>query len=124
MNFKHYINSGFVSCTLVAKAYDHIRHRDVRIYLVPGYPEDLGVTDGVDSWVCPLSCNPFSVNVARVVADIVAGKPYQVVDGTRGLGTNREKKRRVILFSPPQDEPTVEPPPATAVRRTRVDLQT
>lgn len=53
--FNNYFTSGFSGCKLVATGYDPHRERDVRMFLIPGHIDVLGVTDTVDSWIAPLS---------------------------------------------------------------------
>ncbi|MNL05075.1 hypothetical protein D3C87_1256560 [compost metagenome] len=73
-NFKTYINSGFSSCMLLAYARDECRSRDVRLYLIPGHDDVVGVTDGVDAWIAPAVASIMSVNVRRIIDDLRAGK--------------------------------------------------
>lgn len=74
MNYKERINTGFASCTLLAYARDHCRERDVRLYLLPETDSCVGVADGTDAWIAPVSASVFSVNVERIIADFRAGK--------------------------------------------------
>ena len=74
-DWRRYMGNKFAGCQLLAYAHDHCRLRDVRIYLIPGEFDDVGVTDGVDVWIAPVIADPFSVNVARLLADLQAGKP-------------------------------------------------
>lgn len=73
-NWKHYINSDFSGCRLLAYARDYCRDRDVRIFLIPGQADAVGITDGVDRWIAPVRADVFSVNVERLLADLQAGK--------------------------------------------------
>ena len=72
--FNAYINNDFSGCRLLAYAYDHCRLREVRIYMVPGFMEEVGVTDGTDRWIAPVVADPFSVNIKRIMTDLQAGK--------------------------------------------------
>lgn len=118
MNFKNYINTGFVSCRLIAETYDNIRKRQVRLYMIPGHPEDVGVTDGVDAWVCPISCNPFRVDVVKLFAAIHAGQTVGIQRDPPGGG----RSRRTLLSQDSQDPEQI--PTNAPTRRTRVVLQT
>jgi hypothetical protein len=73
--FNQYMNNGFSGCRLLAYARDNCRHRDVRIYQVPGFVEEVGVTDGTDSWIAPVIADPFSVNIRQIMRDLFDGKP-------------------------------------------------
>lgn len=73
--FNAYMNSGFAGCRLLAYTRDECRHRDVRLYQVPGYEDVVGVADGTDSWIAPVSANIMSVNVRRLLDDLQAGIP-------------------------------------------------
>lgn len=73
-NWKHYINNDYSGCMLLAYAHDQHRNRDVRIYLIPGVEDCVGVTDGVDAWIAPVSASLFSVNVERLLNDLREGK--------------------------------------------------
>jgi hypothetical protein len=73
-NFKHYFNNNFAGCRLIAHARDEHRNRDVRLYLIPGHLDAVGVTDGVDKWVAPSSVNVFSVDLAGTMRRISAGE--------------------------------------------------
>lgn len=74
-DWKHYINTGFAGCLLLSYARDHVRIRDVRIWKIPGEVDDVGISDGTDAWIAPVSADCFSVNVKRLLDDLAAGKP-------------------------------------------------
>ena len=73
--FARYFNNNFAGCRLIAHARDPHRNRDVSIYLMPGNLTEVGVTDGVDKWICPVICNPFSVDIIKLVRAISNGEP-------------------------------------------------
>lgn len=73
-DWKHYMSTHFSSCTLLARARDHHRERDVRIYVIPGVGDSVGISDGTDDWIAPVSADCFSVNVKRLLEDLHAGK--------------------------------------------------
>ena len=72
--FNRYFNTNFAGCRLLAYARDPHRERDVSIYLMPGNITEVGVTDGVDKWICPVICNPFSVDIIKLVRAICDGE--------------------------------------------------
>lgn len=96
-NFKTYINSGFSACTLLAYARDHCRNRDVRIFLIPGHDDCVGISDGVDAWIAPTRADVFSVNVERLIADLRAGRPQKPVP--------LSAPRRTLLDPGPSEPP-------------------
>ena len=59
---------------LLANARDEHRNRDVRLYLMPGEFDTVGVTDGTDAWVAPVIADPFSVNIIQIMKDVRDGK--------------------------------------------------
>ena len=73
-NWKHYISNGYAGCKLLAYAHDHCRDRDVRIYLIPGQYEAVGISDGVDSWIAPVAPDLFSVDVQKLIKALQAGE--------------------------------------------------
>lgn len=99
-DWKHYMNSGYAGCQLLAYARDHVRMRDVRIYKIPGEFDDVGITDGTDTWIAPVKADVFSVNVKRLMDDIAAGKqipkPEPLV---------QSRRRQLLVEEPPQDAP-------------------
>lgn len=99
--FNTYFNNDFRGCTLLAYAYDKCRNRQVRIFMMPGYLEDVGISDGVDKWVCPVAANAFSVDVRKLIGNILAGipNPKPVPPGDPG-----RRRRQLVL-----DEPTQTP---------------
>jgi hypothetical protein len=107
--FNSYFANDFASCRLLAYARDPHRERDVRIYLMPGDIENVGVTDGVDKWICPVICNPFSVNIIQLVKDIQSGVviPKPEPPGSQGKGARRR------LFN--HDVPTPQPAARRAI---------
>jgi hypothetical protein len=94
MGYRNFINSHFDGCRLLANAYDEHRNRAVRIFMMPGQFDVVGVSDGTDSWVAPVIADPFSVSVKRILDDIQAGKD-PVVE-TKG-------RRRVQLLQQAQE---------------------
>jgi hypothetical protein len=69
----YYLKNGFDSCRLLAQTRDVHRNRDVRVYMLPGEFEYVGVHDGVDKWIAPVIANPFSVDVRKLLAAIASG---------------------------------------------------
>lgn len=73
--YNNYFANGFRACRLLAYARDNHRNRDVRIYAMPGEFSVVGVTDDTDCWIAPVSADPFSVNITRLMKDLGEGKP-------------------------------------------------
>ncbi len=108
-NYKHYMGNGFRACRLVALGYDPHRNRDVRMFKIPGEPEVLGVTDGVDTWIAPLT-SPFLEPVAKAIRSEVAGDAasFPIILGRRPDASPRAPRRALL---------TEDPPPAPKVAR-------
>lgn len=112
--FNTYFNNDFAGCRLLAKAYDHCRDRNVNIYLVPGFDDCVGVSDGTDKWIAPVIADPFSVNVAQIIADIRDGKsPKLPVIGKNAdqvaeeaAGGRRTRRKLVEVSEAPQQPRT------------------
>jgi len=93
---------------LLANARDEHRNRDVRLYLMPGEFDTVGVTDGTDAWVAPVIADPFSVNIIQIMKDVRDGKiikPNEVPRKRHRIIISAEvSSRRVIMNHP--DAPT------------------
>lgn len=105
--FNEYMANHFGSCKLLAHADDLHRNRKVKIYAIPGWWDVVGVTDGVEAWIAPVSPSLFSVNVTRLIEDMHAGRPLPKPEAAA-----ETRRRRVVLIDQ-------EPQP---VRRQRVQL--
>lgn len=106
--FNRYFANHFGGCQLLAEAHDQHRARDVRIYLIPGTVEVVGVTDGVDCWVCPTSISPFSVDVKGILADLQGDRRIKLPVRAPGMpGQSAPGKRVRIRVS---DDPPASPP--------------
>jgi hypothetical protein len=70
MAYNNYFASNFARCRLLATARDPHRDRAVQLFQIPGEPEFVGVFDGVDKWISPISIDPFSAGVARIIAKL------------------------------------------------------
>lgn len=93
--FNAYMNNHFAGCKLLAESWDDSRKRDVRMYVVPGFVDCIGITDGTDSWISPVSASCFSVNIERQMRDLFAGDgSFSVI---RRQGSNSMPRRRVSL---------------------------
>lgn len=99
-NWKVYMNNHFGSCTVLAHARDHCRERDVKICLIPGEADAVGITDGTDAWIAPVSADCFSVNVQRLMEDLRAGRFVRA----ETYAPRRERKQPITL-------PAADPPP-------------
>lgn len=82
MNFKSYLNSHFSGCRLLAETYDTHRSRNVKVFMLPGEFQVVGVSDGVDAWVAPTIINPFSCDVVGLLKRIASGETVEVVRNT------------------------------------------
>lgn len=106
-DFKYHIGSKFGACKLVAVGLDPHRQREVRLYHLPGNFNYVGINDGVDCFIAPASIDPFSKGIARLFADIRAGKEIVV--------EQLAKPRRVV--SAQRELPLGSPEPAARPRR-------
>lgn len=100
-NYRHYFNNSFSGCMLVATGFDPHRVRDVRMYLMPGHTDVLGVNDGVDKWVAPLE-SPFLEPVLKALKGHWAGDRV-VFPVTLG---QRQARRKLV-----EDGPATTAPP-------------
>jgi len=118
-NWKTYLNSDFAGCRLLAYARDHCRNRDVRLFLIPGEWEAVGVTDGLDKWIAPAVRDIMSVDIPGLLKRIQAGeeipKPTPLVRKPREalvMDAEPKPRRREALANEDQPKP----------RRSRVEL--
>lgn len=113
--FNRYFANHFGGCLMLAEAHDHHRVRDVRIYRIPGTAEVVGVTDGVDCWVCPTSINPFSVDLQAIIKDLEGDRLIKLpvrAPGVPAVGAPGKRPRTRVLI---EDEPTPSPRPRNRV---------
>lgn len=113
MSYKHFLNSHWSGCRLLAETHDHCRRRPVKLYAVPGNFDYVGVTDGTDAWVAPANVQGgvFGVDVRELLRRLQAGEDVQSV------ATGRQ---RVRVHAPPaqiQQQPSQQQP------RSRVRVQ-
>lgn len=74
MSYKHHMNNHWAGCRLLAQTRDHCRNRDVKLFLVPGQFDVVGVSDGTDAWVAPSHVpSIFGVDVKPLLDQIRAG---------------------------------------------------
>lgn len=113
--FNSYFLNNFTGCKLLARCYDPHRERDVSIFLMPGYVDVVGVSDGVDKWVAPVCASLFTVNIQNLLQRLHAGEQLNLplVVHREGAATSQKRPRRVII------EP-IEPGPAQPRRRVLV----
>ena len=100
-NFKHYFDSRFAGCLLLAKAFDHHRNRDVNIYRIPGHEDCVGVSDGVDRWVAPVVAELFSVDIQKVLRCLQDDPKFKLPVVAAGIEKNVRQRRRVPLVDQP-----------------------
>lgn len=105
-DLKYHQKSNFAQCRHIANAYDPHRLRDVKLYHIPGDFTVVGVSDGVDTWIAPTACNPFSVDVVRLYERIRNGEILEA--------PNQVRKRIVVAL------PQLAPTPTTT--RTRIHV--
>ena len=79
MALKDHFNNFFQHCRLLAETFDVHRHRNVKVYMIPGELSVVGVTDGVDCWAAPTVINPFSCDVPDLLRRILAGENVPVM---------------------------------------------
>lgn len=79
MALKDHFNNFFQHCRLLAETFDVHRHREVKVYMIPGELSVVGVTDGVDCWAAPTAINPFSCDVPDLLRRILAGENVPVM---------------------------------------------
>lgn len=96
MSYKFWMNCHFDNCLHLASTRDPYRDRDVRIYALPGEFDVVGVSDGTDAWIAPVSANPFigqGVNIKAILGS--------VRDGTfRSAAATGVTRRRIIVQQP------------------------
>jgi hypothetical protein len=113
VRFNNYMANHFSSCTLIARAYDKCRNRDVTLHAIPGHWDVVGVSDGVDAWVAPAVPGLFSGTATSDVHDIIRrmkiGEPPPALPSTA-------RPQRVRL-----DEDDIKPRPvANGRQRVRI----
>jgi len=125
--FNSFFQNNFSGCRKLAECYDPHRNREVSIYLLPGYVDAVGVTDGVDKWVAPVSASLFTVNIQDLLRRMHAGENLNLPVTVRreGSGSGQKRARRALLdVTEPDPAPTrrrllVDPAPAPAVSTRR-----
>lgn len=119
MKYNHYFISGFSGCKLVAEGHDPYRKRHVRMFMIPGEDQIVGVHDGVDGWVAPLS-SPFLEHVRSAIRRFVSGEsvpfPLALAHKDPGPSEGSNRSRRVRIAAPVE-----EPEPAPSRRRVIVE---
>lgn len=103
--YNHYFASFFAGCRVIAQGRDEHRNRDVTVHLLPGEFDVVGIQDGVDAWIAPVSVAPSALfdRVRRAIFALKEGKP---IDTGPTPSDDPPARRRITL--PPQD--VVEPP--------------
>lgn len=71
--FNRYFANHFSGCQHLASTHDQNRNRNVKIYRVPGIADFVGITDGTDCWMAPVSHSLFRVDIKRLLDDMQAG---------------------------------------------------
>lgn len=119
-NYKYYFGNGFAGCKLLAHTRDVYRERDVRVFMIPGEFDVVGVTDGTDCWIAPVAADPFRVNVADLIRRVRAGEPITVSEPPK------RPRRALIDEAQPSPRPMrralVEEPQAPKQRRKLLEV--
>ncbi len=96
-NFKYHMTNRFAGCVHIATTHDPYRNRVVQIFAMPGDFELVGIYDGVDRWVAPVSAEPFvnfGVKVKALLESLRAGTFQRPVESTAA-------RRRITLDPDP-----------------------
>lgn len=72
MKYNRHFQDHFRSCQLLKTGHDPHRNRRVEIRFIPGEYEVVGITDGTDAWVAPVSTG-FLEDVRKLLERIRAG---------------------------------------------------
>lgn len=110
--YKHHFANHFKSCRLLGKGHDPHRNREVEFRAIPGNFDLVGITDGVDAWICPAS-SPFILKIKQALEQIRGGGNPDVVFLTQE-GSAPTKKRKHV-------EEEQEPPPRPRQRRSVIE---
>lgn len=100
--FNHYMNSHFSGCRLLARAHDDCRNRRVTIHQVPGHWDVVGVSDGTDSWIAPVTAGAFFRTATGDVADIM--RRLQAGEEV-GAVPDAPKRSRIALVDEEEPQP-------------------
>ena len=121
--FNSFMNGHFAGCTLIAESFDHCRNRTVKVFMLPGETEAVGVSDGTDAWIAPVIANPFSFDLIELFKKFADGikvelplrsKEVPVKIGTRSRHKLMEaesdpepppRQRRTVLSDPGEPKP-------------------
>lgn len=90
--FNHYMNNHFGSCRLLVTGYDLCRNRDVKAYVIPGRADCIGLTDGTDAWIAPLTAGSsifHGVDLRKLVGSLFAGENPAIMHAPRPKGARR-----------------------------------
>ncbi len=104
-NFKYHMNNRFSGCLHIATTHDPYRGREVKVYMLPGDYEIVGVSDGVDVWVAPVAAEPFhnfGVRVRDLLQAVRAGTFTAPIQGNpvrRRILVNETQQLTAALLS-------------------------
>lgn len=80
MKYNHLFDSRFSGCLHLASYHDPHRNRNVKIFMIPGDHEVVGVSDGVDAWIAPAnimvpghSGGPGKIDLVAILHSVRAG---------------------------------------------------
>lgn len=80
--YNGYMGNHFRDLPLLVEGHDPHRDRKVLVKVIPGDFSIVGVTDGVDAWIAPLSVAPSALfdRVRAAMAAYREGKPLQAAE--------------------------------------------
>jgi hypothetical protein len=110
VRFNEYLRSHFSGCRLLAEGHDMCRNRHVQVFLIPGYFDDVGFTDGTDSFIVPLAAESCTgsggllrgVNLRELVGRIKNGEVVAVARGAELSSAQASSRRKVSDDAPAQ----------------------
>ena len=102
--YKHHFANHFKSCRLLGKGHDPHRNREVEFRALPGNFDLVGITDGVDAWICPAS-SPFILKIKQALDQIREGGNPDVVMLAREDDSPPKKRKRVVEEEEPEPQP-------------------
>lgn len=94
--FNAYFVNHFSNCTTLVEGYDPHRDRKVLIKIIPGDFSIVGVTDGVDAWVAPLSVAPSEL------FDLVRKAMEEYLKTSKVPAASSLSRRRPLTLPPPE----------------------
>lgn len=108
--FNQYMNSHFSSCRVLAYGRDIYRERDIKLCMIPGIFDSIGVTDGTDAWIAPVvrghtyfgGPKGQPVDIFQMLEDLREGKALP-----KPMPLVRRERRRIADDAADEAEPRV-----------------